>query len=156
MLDPGAPVHALSAERREAMAWVAAELPPDATVAVITDSVWPRDPDSEWFPILTQRRSVATVQGTEWLGQAEFNEIRSAHHTLQTCVRQESPVACVEDWLAEWPAEYLYLPKGHLHGPNSPADCCADLRARLLADPAFTPIYDAAGATILVNPEAST
>jgi 4-amino-4-deoxy-L-arabinose transferase-like glycosyltransferase len=147
VLDPGAPVHALSAERREAMAWVAGELEPEATVAVITNSVWPRDPDSEWFPLLTNRRSVATVQGTEWLGQAEFNETRGAHHTLQTCV-DESSVSCVEDWLVEWPADYLYLPKGRLHGPNSPADCCAGLRASLLADPNFAVVLDGAGATI--------
>jgi hypothetical protein len=148
VLDPGVPVHALSADRRQAMAWVAAELEPDATVALITDSVWPRDPDSEWFPLLAQRRSVATVQGSEWLGVAAFVKTRGAHHTLQTCVRSAS-VDCVREWLAEWPADYLYLPKGHLHGPSSPADCCAGLRRSLLADPAFTPVYDGPGATVL-------
>lgn len=148
VLDPGVPVHALSAERRDAMAWVAAELEPDASVALITNSIWPSDPDSEWFPLLAERHSVATVQGSEWRGVAAFQETRGAHHTLQTCVRQES-VACVQGWLAEWPADYLYLPKGHLHGANSPADCCADLRANLLADPSFTLIYDGPGATIL-------
>jgi hypothetical protein len=148
VLDPGLPVHALSAERRDAMAWVAAELEPDATVALITDSVWPRDPDSEWFPLLAERRSVATVQGSEWLGQAAFFETRGAHHTLQTCVRKAS-VACVQEWLAEWPADFLYLPKGHLHGPNSPADCCADLRDALRESPGFTVVYDGPGATIL-------
>ena len=149
VLDPGAPVHALSAERREAMAWVAAELEPAARVAVITDSVWPRDPDSEWFPLLAGRQSVATVQGSEWLGVAAFVETRGAHHALQTCVRQEESVACVQEWLAEWPADYLYLPTGHLHGPSSPADCCADLRAGLMADPSFEVVYDGPGATIL-------
>jgi hypothetical protein len=148
VLDPGAPVHALSAERREAMAWVAAELEPDATVALITNSIWPSDPDSEWFPLVAERHSVATVQGSEWRGVAQFQETRRAHHTLQTCVRQAS-VDCVQEWLADWPADYLYLPKGNLHGPNSPADCCAALRVNLLADPAFTPVYDGPGATIL-------
>jgi hypothetical protein len=148
VLDPGLPVHALSAERRDAMAWVAAELEPDARVALITDSVWPRDPDSEWFPLLAERQSVATVQGSEWLGVPAFFETRGAHHTLQTCVRMAS-VACVQEWLAEWPADYVYLPKGHLHGPSSPADCCADLRDALRAAPGFTVIYDGPGATIL-------
>jgi hypothetical protein len=148
VLDPGAPVHALSAQRRDAMAWVAAELKPDATVALITNSIWPSDPDSEWFPLLADRHSVATVQGSEWRGVAQFMETRRAHHTLQTCVRQ-AKVECVQEWLAEWPADYLYLPKGRLHGPNSSADCCAALRVNLLADPAFTPVYDGPGATIL-------
>ena len=46
--NPGAPLHALTAERREAMAWVDANLEPEAELAVITNSVWSGDPDSEW------------------------------------------------------------------------------------------------------------
>jgi hypothetical protein len=146
--NPGAPLHALSPERREAMATVAAELPPDARVAVITDSVWSGDPDSEWFPWLTGRRSVATVQGSEWLGTAAFDEQVRAHRALQACV-EEATVACIEDWLAVWPADYLYLPMGPLHGTRSPEDCCAALRAALAADDGFDVAYDGPGATIL-------
>jgi hypothetical protein len=156
VLDPGMPVHALSPERRAAMSWVASELEPQARVALITDSFWTRDPDSEWFPLLAQRTSVATVQGSEWLGAIAFNERFRAHHTLQVCVREAS-VDCVHDWLAERPAEYLYLPTGHLHGPNSPPDCCAGLRQRLVADPGFDVVYEGPGATILkvISPPAA-
>jgi hypothetical protein len=155
VLNAGAPLHALNSERRSAMAWVASNLEADARVAVITDSVWSGDQDSEWFPLLAQRRSVATVQGAEWLGQAAFEFQLQAHRALQGCVRPAS-VSCVHDWLATWPADYLYLPTGHLHGPTSPADCCADLRAGLAADPAFTPVYNGPGATIFrVNRQAT-
>jgi Dolichyl-phosphate-mannose-protein mannosyltransferase len=155
MFNPRAPLHALSEDRREAMAWVASELESDVRVAVVTINGWSSDPDSEWFPQLAQRQSVATVQGAELLGRAAFEDQFRAHAALQECVIDAS-VTCLRDWLAEWPSDYLYLPKGHLHGPNSPADCCADLRAGLLADPAFTPVYDGPGATILrVNREAS-
>jgi 4-amino-4-deoxy-L-arabinose transferase-like glycosyltransferase len=147
VLNPGAPVHALSLERRAANAWVVAELEPGARVAVITNSEWSGDPDSEWFPQLTGRESVATVQGSEWLGQAAFEAQVSAHRALQACVAEAS-VSCVTDWLADWPADYLYLPKGALHGPSSPDDCCADLRDALLADQRFSRAYDG-GATIL-------
>jgi len=153
--NPGAPLHALSSDRRDAMAWVVSGLERGARVAVITDSEWSGDPDSEWFPLLAQRRSVATVQGAEWLGRAAFHRQLRAHRALQGCVRPAS-AGCVHDWLAIWPAEYLYLPKGQLHGPSSPADCCADLRAGLLADPAFTTVYDGPGATIFrVNGQAT-
>jgi hypothetical protein len=155
ILNPGAPVHALSPERRAATEWVASHLQPDATVALVTDSVWSGDPDSEWFPLLAGRRSVATVQGTEWLGQAAFDAQVQAHRALQACVRPAS-VSCVHDWLAEWPADYLYLPSGRLHGPSSPPDCCADLRAGLLADPAFSVVLDDAGATILAVSQAAS
>lgn len=156
VLNSGAPVHALDSERRSAMAWVASNLESDARVAVITDSVWSSDQDAEWFPLLAQRRSVATVQGSEWLGEPAFNRQQQAHHALQGCVRPAS-VSCVHDWLADWPADYLYLPTGPLHGPSSLADCCADLRAGLLVDPAFTPIYEGPGATIFrVDRQASS
>lgn len=146
-LNPGAPVHALSSDRRDAMAWVASELEPGARVAIVTVREWSGDPDSEWFPLLAQRRSVATVQGSEWLGREAFIRQLEAHRALQSCVRPAS-VVCVYEWLADRPADYLYLPAGQLYGPSSPADCCADLRAALRANQAFTPIYDGPGATI--------
>jgi hypothetical protein len=58
----------------------------------------------------------------------------------------------VRDWLATTPATYLYLPAGPLHGPRSPDDCCADLRAALLADPDFVLVGDQPGATIFRAP----
>ncbi len=63
ILNPGAPVHALSAQRRAATEWVASNLEPDATFALITDSEWSGDPDSEWFPLLAERRSVGDRPG---------------------------------------------------------------------------------------------
>jgi hypothetical protein len=148
VLNPAAPVHALDSDRREALAWVATELPEDARVAVITGGEWSGDPDSEWFPELTGRQSVATVQGSEWLGSAAFNAQVSANRALQACVAQGS-ASCVSNWLSEWPAAYLYLPTGALGGPSSPMDCCADLRQTLLADAEFGEIYSGVGATIL-------
>jgi hypothetical protein len=148
VLNPAAPVFALDASRRAAMAWVAAELPADARIAIITGGEWSGDPDSEWFPQLTGRQSVATVQGSEWLGTAAFQAQVTANRGLQACVAEGS-ASCVIDWLADWPADYLYLPKGALDGPNSPADCCAALRQALLADAGFGETHDGDGATIL-------
>jgi hypothetical protein len=138
--DPWAPVHAVSENRRETMAWVTSNVEPGARFAVITNSTWPSDMDSEWFPLLTEQVSVATVQGSEMYGREDFDEARRVFHELQTCVREES-VGCVEDWLAEHPADYLYLPFGQLHGPSSPEDCCEALRSLLAADPGFEPIH---------------
>jgi hypothetical protein len=146
--NPGAPLHALGPERREAMAWVDANLEPEAELAVITNSVWSGDPDSEWFYLLAARRSVATVQGSEWLGEAAFEDQVQANRALQGC-NDLASVSCVEDWLAEWGGDYVYLPKGPIHGPGGPQDCCADLRQLLSGADGFTPVYDGPGATIL-------
>jgi hypothetical protein len=85
-------------------------------------------------------------------GREAFDEARRIFHELQTCVREES-VACVEDWLAEHPADYLYLPMGELHGPSSPEDCCEVLRALLADDPAFRPVHDEAGTAVVFRVE---
>lgn len=146
--DPWAPVHAVSEARRDTTEWIASTLEPDARFALITNSTWPADADSEWFPILAERVSVATVQGSEMYGREAFDEARVVFHALQTCVREQS-VPCVQDWLADHHADYLYLPIGQLHGPSSPEDCCEDLRALLARDPGFEPIH-AEGATPVI------
>jgi hypothetical protein len=148
VLNPRAPLHGLSAERRDAMAWVDANLEADARFAVVTGDSWAVDPDSEWFPALAHRVSVATVQGSEWLGQTAFRAQLNAHGELQDCVEADS-AGCVRAWLAEWPTDYVFIPKGHRHGPNSPPGCCTDLRTSLMSGRAFTLVYDGPGATIL-------
>jgi hypothetical protein len=146
--DPWAPVHAVSADRRATMEWVAANAEPDTRFALITNSTWPADADGEWFPLIAERTSVATVQGSEMYGREAFDEARVVFHELQTCVREES-VPCVQDWLAEHPADYLYFPHGQLHGPSSPADCCEVLREMLVADPGFDPVLDEGTTTVI-------
>jgi len=146
--NPGAPLHALSPERRDAMAWVEANLEPEAELAVVTNNVWSGDPDSEWFPMLASRRSVATVQGSEWLGEAAFDRQVRANQALQGCAEPAS-VSCVEDWLSEWGGDYVFLPKGPLNGPGGPGDCCLELRQLLVSADSFAPVYDGPGATIL-------
>lgn len=141
VFDPGAPVHALGVNRRDTMERIASTAEPRARFALITNSTWPTDADSEWFPLLTGRVSVATVQGSELHGREAFDEALRVFDALQVCVREHS-LPCVEEWLAEHPADYLYLPLGQLHGPASPDDCCDELRALLAADPAFEPVLD--------------
>ena len=147
VLSPQSPLHALGPERRQAMAWIEANLQEDARFAVVSGDSWAVDPDSEWFPLLAQRVSVATVQGSEWLGGPAFRAQLTAHSELQDCV-EAGTATCIGEWLTDWPADFVFIPKGHRHGPNSLPDCCADLRADLRADPGFTPVYDDQGATI--------
>jgi hypothetical protein len=143
------PLRAISPERRAAMAWVADNLPEDAGVAVVTGRSWGLDADSEWFYMLAERRSIATVQGWEWLGADAFRGARVRHQTLQRCA--DEGVECVSAWLKAWPAEYLYLPKGRLEGAISPPDCCTRLRASISHSPQYEIIYDGPGATVFRN-----
>lgn len=144
-------LHAVSPAQRSAMAWVAEELPPDASFAVVTGAErWEADRLSEWFPVLTQRHSVATFQGFEWLGKEHWRVQLDRYEQLQACSRETAP--CLGAWndAKGVDAEYVVLPKGPMAGPQGPADCCPGLRQSLLRDGEI--VYDGPGATIAVMP----
>ena len=48
-------------------------------------SAWEMDSVSEWFPQLTSRQSLLTVQGTEWLPDQRFKEIQDIQNSLWNC-----------------------------------------------------------------------
>lgn len=139
---------ALQGVQREPMAWVATEGPPQAEYLVVTGQPWAEDATAEWFPVLAQARSVATVQGTEWLGTATFNAALEASEDLRRCADQTD--ACIEAWSDDHAPDYthVYIPKGTLDGPLGDPDCCVALRQTLRADAHYRTLYDGAGATI--------
>ncbi|MBA2633105.1 MAG: glycosyltransferase family 39 protein [Chloroflexi bacterium] len=139
-------LHALSADRRDAMAWISSNTPPDATVVVLTGDHWSTDPDSEWFFVVAHRTSVATVQGQEWLGRAAYARASDRYAKLQRCTVS---VACLDSWLRDNSADYLFIPKGRRHGPHSPVDCCPGIREEIMKSESHKVVYDRAGATIV-------
>ena len=144
-------LHPVSTAQRVAMAWVADELASDAAFAVVTGADrWEADRVSEWFPVLAQRRSVATFQGFEWLGEARWRGQLDRYQALQACGRESA--RCLAEWEGanESGADYLFLPKGPITGPHVPQDCCPGLRQSLLAGGEV--LYDGPGATIAVMP----
>ncbi|HZP58072.1 MAG TPA: glycosyltransferase family 39 protein [Dehalococcoidia bacterium] len=138
----------MTPDEQSAMAWVAKNTPPDARFVVVTDDGWARDRTSEWFPALTGRRSVATVQGSEWVTGA-YGPMIDQYVDLQACSRGDS--ACLAAWSATHgaPYDYVYIPaipariRELDQGP-----CCAALRASLASDPAYERVYDGAGAVV--------
>lgn len=59
-------LNSLTTADQQAMQWVKASTPATSNFAVIPATYWHADMVSEWFPALTDRASVLTVQGTEW------------------------------------------------------------------------------------------
>ncbi len=60
--------NAVGGEMRINTTMVAAQTDPETRFSVATTVVWGFDEISEWFPAIADRQSVATVQGSEWLG----------------------------------------------------------------------------------------
>lgn len=146
------PLRAVGPEARHAAYRLQLETPPSATVLVVTGQQhWALDALSEWFPVLSERISVATVQGTEWLSGGEFARRIKAYQDLQKCAGEDP--SCLERWSARHHLhfDHVFIPRqpyrrlGGTDGDDR--DCCAMLRWTLRHSAEFQLIFDEPGGT---------
>ena len=138
---------AVPADARAAMRWVADETPADASFIVVSGRPWFADATAEWFPVLADRTSVASVQGSEWLGRDAWTARLAAAGDLATCATLT--VTCLDAWRREHgDATYVFVPKGGVAGLGGPTDCCIPLRETMGASSGYEIVYDGPGATI--------
>jgi hypothetical protein len=135
----------LSWQERAAMDWVERETSPDARFLIVSGTPWEIDRNSEWLPVLANRKSVATVQGYEWRPIGEFAKKKREYVNLQGCAGWTSQ--CLQDWARRTGQRFthVYIPKS----PDRP--CCNLLRYSLDRDPAYRLIYDGSGAALFVR-----
>lgn len=90
---------------------VSAETPPDSRFLVLDWQEIPMlSPLLEWFPALSGRTNVTTIQGREWLpGAAHFTARVESYPDLYACLDQDA--ACLDDWAGqnEETFDYVYL-----------------------------------------------
>lgn len=108
--------HVVSANERDAMQWVNENTSIDSSFLLITGEYNPIcDTTSEWFPALTKRRSLTTVQGREWLSDKNFNEFIEKWNEAQSC----KSYACLQDAKQYFgDADYILV------SSNTPTDDC--------------------------------
>ena len=76
----------VSVGERAAMQWAAVETPPSSRFLIITEfTQWSGDTISEWFPVIANRVSVVTPQGSEWLPNGAFLTRVAEHGAAQAC-----------------------------------------------------------------------
>lgn len=132
----------LSREERDAMRWVSVNTAETSTFLVLRSSKWfGEDPTSEWFPVLAQRVSLATVQGYEWLPNLQFHGRQQPFRALQACAKSDT--SCLAQWMARsgTAASHVHLSTG----------CCESLERSLRFSPNYVIVYDGAGATIFAR-----
>ena len=105
---------------------------------------------AEWFPVLGGRRSVATVQGSEWT-RGRSPTTSESYTDLQLCA--DGSGACIDDWQSEYGSDYdyVYVPKAAELQPgvvDHPDECCAALRFSLRSDERYSVVFDGEGATV--------
>jgi hypothetical protein len=96
-------------EVRAAMDWSRDHTPGDSRFLLLTGASPWEDYISEWFPALTGRVSLATVQGYEWMPGRLFHKRSAEHKALQECLRQDSH--CLQRWSEQTgqPFSYVFL-----------------------------------------------
>lgn len=122
-----------------AMEWVAQNTALTSTFAVISYRPWPIDRVAEWFPALANRKSVTTVQGSEWFGKESYTERADKQVRFAVCAMQNA--ACFDNAVKSTGVgyDYLYLSSG----------CCSNSLAQDLQSSAdYRLTYDQNGVTI--------
>jgi hypothetical protein len=132
----------LTAAERDALTWLRRGTPASARILVVSGSPWEIDLHSEWLPVIARRKSVATVQGYEWLPRGQFIAKKREYVELQGCAGWDTE--CVEAWARRTGQtyDYLYVPRR----PNR--DCCGQLLRSLERTPGYERVYDGRGAAV--------
>jgi hypothetical protein len=96
---------------REAMSWVRENTPAEARFLVLTGTTSVScDSVLEWFPALTGRQSIYTVQGTEWTQGKNFNEYVRSTYPVQQCL-SSGGVPCLDEAIDRSEYDYVYISK---------------------------------------------
>jgi hypothetical protein len=102
----------LSSANQQAFEWVRINTPPNARFILITgetDLVF--DWTQEWFPVLSDRVSLTTIQGKEWLLGSEFLDEVLRLRDVQNCAVSSSSLSCLvqEIKALNWKIDYIYI-----------------------------------------------
>jgi hypothetical protein len=103
----------LSNAHQTAMAWIRNNTPPASRFILLTPgSDYPmRDPIQEWFPALTERISLTTMQGQEWTLGSNFAQTITENRNLQVCAHQIIGCLDVETAKLAKSFDFIYLNK---------------------------------------------
>jgi hypothetical protein len=138
---------------QDAMQWVRENTPADASFLVLTGSrSISCDAVPEWFPAITQRKSVFTVQGTEWTLGKDFGAFVQKSGELQSCVSEG--VNCVLDLAQSEKYDFIYVSKKLQTDncmPLSPPQTFPYFIETLRTNSSFKVVYETDGVILYKN-----
>jgi hypothetical protein len=135
---------------RAAMDWVNTSTKMESRFIVLADEASPGlSPLQEWFPALSDRTSINTVQGREWLPGAENYKPRlQAYPALRACLGQD--FHCLEAWAARQQDTFDYVYLSSLAAPGQSSSQTL-LAASLLNSADYHLVYQADGVLIFAH-----
>jgi hypothetical protein len=87
--------------------WVEENTSGDAEFLLVTGQLPLRDAWSEWFPVLSERHSQATVFGYEWANDGQFGDRVEIYKNLQACAYEN--IACLDNWHQGLDGKFSYI-----------------------------------------------
>lgn len=97
-------------ETRLAFDWIKNHTPPDSGFVILSGNIKPlEDFNNEWFPVLTNRVSLTTLQGLEWDDSIDFNEHSMWLSDVQNCRFDFDAPACLRSLGAGESLKFDYL-----------------------------------------------
>jgi len=125
---------------RTAMRWVKQNTQPDSTFLVLDNSSsWETDKTAEWFPALTDRVSLMTIQGKEWLSPENYWNLDLVYTDMKECVLKD--INCLENWASQNAIQYDFI--FIVDDPCKPNDtyCISILAADLRLNTQYKNLY---------------
>lgn len=107
-------LNSLTPADQQAMRWVAANTPPSSRFLVLSTTwSWEEDLAGEWFPVVADRPSVLTPQGTEWLPDLRFARATCLFDKVRVLGADGTSVAQLDKWAADRGIDYsaIYISK---------------------------------------------
>lgn len=141
-------LEALNQEQIQAFYWIKNNLSEDSRFLVLsTPSDWEVNREAEWFPVLTKRISVNTVQGREWVSGQHFEGYKSVYDDVNKCFIKG--LVCLEDvaYSANLDFSYIYL-SGKIIDYHTHSLFPSPLELDLIESSAYEIIYSVDGVKI--------
>jgi hypothetical protein len=98
----------VSKGERTAMQWVRENTPANSQFLVMTSEPEAMcESTTEWFPALTERTSLTTLQGREWLTDKSFGDFIGRRNNLQGCINEN--LECLADQASYFGSDFDYV-----------------------------------------------
>ncbi len=130
----------------QAFAWVRANTPPESRFILITQRLPLNDSTSEWFPVIAERHSLATIFGYEWVNDGLFEKRVEQYQKLQTCMMQDT--TCLNQWAHTYNQEFSYI---YLQKPQGETSAQPPLYTSLINSTEFEIIFNSENAGIFLR-----
>jgi hypothetical protein len=128
-----------------AMGWIKINTPSASRFLVLTGTTSAAcDSVLEWFPAMSDRQSLFTIQGTEWIKGGDFTSYVSSTYPVQECLAY-GDVACIDGVVDRTTYDFVYVSKVLRADNCLPVSVSPNFHyfiADLKANPLFEAVYE--------------